>query len=313
MSDPKLSHEALVGDLRALGLEKGSRVVVHSSMRSIGWVPGCAEQVVDCLLEAIGDSGLLVAPTFTYTSTRFDPVATPGRTGAVSEALRRHPDAARSLHPFYSMAAVGPDADVLLSGHEELPGTAVGSPLNRLAESGGFVLLLGVGHVANTTIHVGEFRAGAGYLDIPFDPSWPSAAAIAIGGTQPRRVAYERFPGCSRAFGAVEGALRAAGTVRDGRIGRANSQLVPGSAVIEATVATLEDDPAGLLCTDPRCYRCPRAREAQEGRSRPRSGRGSRSMIASIWSSGTGGSDVPAIGSLTERSPAAVSVGVAMG
>jgi hypothetical protein len=30
--------------------------------------------------------------------------------------------------------------------------------------------------------------------------------------------------------------------------------------VIEATVALLEADPAALLCTDPGCYRCSRAR-----------------------------------------------------
>ena len=110
------------------------------------------------------------------------------------------------------------------------------------------MLLLGVGHTSNTTAHVGEFHADAPYLDIPFDPAWPTHG-------------YDRFPGCSRAFGMLERPLRERGAIRDGKVGRALAQLVPGRAVIEETVELLRDDPAALLCTDPGCYRCSRARE----------------------------------------------------
>ena len=109
------------------------------------------------------------------------------------------------------------------------------------------MLLLGVGHTANTTVHVGEFHADALYLDIPFDPSWPTHGA-------------DRFPGCSRAFGVLEQPLRERGSIRDGKVGDALAQLVSGSAVIAATVELLRADPAALLCTDPDCYRCSRAR-----------------------------------------------------
>ena len=241
----------LAAALRALGLEPGARVAVHSSLRSLGRVERGADGVVDALLEAVGPDGLVVVPTFSYDNEVFDPAVTPGRTGAVSEALRRRPEAVRSLHPFYSVAAIGGGAAALCEGHELLPATAAGTPLDRLAESGGFVLLLGVGHTSNTTVHVGEFRAGAPYLDIPFDPAWPRGAG---------HHAYDRFPGCSKAFGAVELGLRRRGAIRDGRIGRALVQLVPGRAVIAETEELLRGDPAALLCTDPACYRCSRAR-----------------------------------------------------
>jgi len=119
--------------------------------------------------------------------------------------------------------------------------------------------LLGVGHDRNTTIHVGEFHAAVPYLDIPFDPTWPVEAEI-VTGDEIRTVAYSRFPGCSRAFGVLEPLLRARGAVRDGSVGKARTQLVAGRAVIEETVALLASDPAALLCADPGCYRCPRAR-----------------------------------------------------
>ena len=147
----------------------------------------------------------------------------------------------------------------LCHGHELLPGMGVGSPLDRHAGAGGLVVLIGVGHEADTTIHVGEFHAAASYLDIPFDPTWPTAAEVVTPrGLLP--VLYDRFPGCSRAFGVLEPHLRRRGVVRDGLVGKARTQVVPGQALIDETVALLAADEAALLCADPDCYRCTRAR-----------------------------------------------------
>jgi aminoglycoside 3-N-acetyltransferase len=227
-----------------IGLRPGDRVVVHSSLRAVGLA---ADELIDELLAVVGPQGLVAMPTFTYDNERFAP-DTAGRTGALTEVFRRRPNALRSAHPTYSVAAIGEGAAQLLEGHERVGATAVDSPLDRLAASGGFVLLLGIGHTANTTAHVGEFHADAPYLDIPFDPDWPTHG-------------FNRFPGCSRAFGILERPLRDRGAIRDGKVGGALAQLVPGAAVIETTVDLLHEDPAALLCTDPACYRCARARE----------------------------------------------------
>jgi aminoglycoside 3-N-acetyltransferase len=228
-----------------IGLRLGDRVVVHSSLRAVGLD---AEELIDELLAAVGPSGVVVMPTFTYDNETFAP-DTPGRTGALAEAFRRRPAALRSAHPTYSLAAIGAAAAELFDGHERVGATAVDSPLDRLAAAGGLVLLLGVGHTSNTTVHVGEFHADASYLGIPFDPAWPTHG-------------YDRFPGCSRAFGVLERPLRERGAIRDEKVGNALAQLVPGSAVIDATIELLRADPAALLCTDPACYRCSRARAA---------------------------------------------------
>lgn len=258
-SDSVARVESLSHDLRALGVGSGECVLVHASLRSVGTVERGAEGLVDALLDAVGPTGNLIAPTFTYRSARFDPGTTPGRTGAVGEALRCRPAAIRSLHPFYSVAASGPRATELTRGHELVPGTGIGSPLDRLAAAGGLVLLLGVGHDRSTTIHVGEFHADAPYLDIPFDPAWPTDAEV-VTGDQTRYVSYDRFPGCSRAFGLIEPHLRARRAIHDGRVGLADAQLVEGTAVIEETVALLARDEAALLCADAGCYRCSRGR-----------------------------------------------------
>jgi len=250
----------LADQLRGLGLTHGSGVLVHSSLRAVRPVEGGADAVVDALLDVVGEEGLLVVPTFTYDSERFDGTE-PARTGAIAEAARRRDEAVRSMHPTYSVAAIGAGAEGLCRDHELRPGTDVDTPLDRLASSGGAVLLLGVGHVANTTVHVGEFHANAAYLTIPFDPSWPREHVVAVSPSEERRVGYDRFPGCSRSFGLVERGLRARAAVRDGKIGGALVQLIDSRAIIDETVELLDEDPTALLCTDPRCYRCSRARE----------------------------------------------------
>jgi aminoglycoside 3-N-acetyltransferase len=233
----------LVDDFRRLGIAAGDRVVVHSSLRRVAAAP---DELAGALLEVLEPEGLLVVPTFTYGREPFK-LSTPGRTGALAEHVRQLGGAVRSRHPTHSVAAVGPGATALCAGHEQLDATQVGTPLERLAAGGGHILLLGVGHVSNTTVHVGEFKAQAPYLDIPFRPDWP-------------RLGYSRFPGCSRAFGVVERGLRERGAVRDGDVGAAEAQLVRGLDVIWETVALLDGDAASLLCADPACYRCTRAR-----------------------------------------------------
>lgn len=250
----------LVDDLRTLGLTAGDRVVVHSSLRAVGPDSGGAEAVVDALLEVLGPQGLLVVPAFTYTTARFDPAVEPGRTGAIAEAARLRPGAVRSLHPTHSVAALGAGARELCANHEDVAGTDVDSPLDRLARAGGLVLLLGVGHIADTTIHVGEFRAGVSYLSTPFGPDWPRVHEI-VTGSGARTVEYDRYPGCSRAFGVVEHGLRERGSVRDGRVGRAECQLVPGEALIAESLELLARDRWALLCSDAQpSHRCARAR-----------------------------------------------------
>ena len=255
-----MTRDELAAQFSAVGLERGSKVLVHSSLRSIGQVDGGADAVVAALLDVVGEKGLLVVPAFTYDTARFDGTE-PGRAGTIAEAARLRDDAVRSWHPTYSVAAIGGDAEELCYAHELHAGTDVDTPLDRLASTCGSVLLIGVGHVANTTVHVGEFHANAAYLEIPFSPSWPHEHVLAMGPNGERKVRYQRFPGCSRAFGLVEHGLRERGAVQDGTVGKALAQRVDAKAIIEETVALLRRDPAALLCTDPRCYRCSRARE----------------------------------------------------
>jgi aminoglycoside 3-N-acetyltransferase len=175
----------LAAQLRALGLPPGATVVTHSALSRLGWVAGGAHTVVLALLEALGPQGTLVMPTHSRQLTEpadwgnppvpepwweiiraetpaYDPRITPtGYMGAVVECFRSFPGVVRSAHPTVSFAALGPLAERITGGHGLDDGLGEGSPLARLYEADAWVLLLGVGHDNNTSLHLAEYRADA--------------------------------------------------------------------------------------------------------------------------------------------------------
>jgi aminoglycoside 3-N-acetyltransferase len=254
-----ITKQSLIETFRSLGIESGTRLVVHSALRNLGPVEGGADTVLDALLECIGRSGLLVVPTFTYNNDVFDPEATPSRTGILTEILRKRHGAVRSLHPTHSVAAIGEGAVTICEGHHKVPALGINSPMDRLAKMGGGVLLLGVGHTSNSTVHVGEAYARVPYLDIPLNPHLPSRIPV-VGFVRLEVDLYDP-PGCSRAFGVIEASLRQRGAIRDGMVGKGLVQWMLGQDVISSTKDLLHQDAAALLCNDPGCYRCSRGRQ----------------------------------------------------
>lgn len=250
----------LADGLRRIGLSEGDSVVVHSSLRALGPVNGGAETVVDALLDVIGDEGLLLAPTYTYFATRFDPATEPSLTGRLTETIRTREDAHRSWHPTHSAAAIGAGAAEIVEGHHLRAACGFGSPLDRVMSRNGWVLLIGVGHNANSTIHVGEVHAAVPYLDVPFFANSPTELTVVTPhGDLVVPIIYPS--GCSKAFGAVERPLRQRGAIRDGILGDALMQLMRGRAVVETVVEMLTANPSELLCADPSCHRCSESRK----------------------------------------------------
>ena len=158
-------------------------VIVHTALSKLGWVPGGPQGVIVALLDVLGESGTLVMPTHTghltdpsgwvappvpkawWRSIRkempaYDAALTPTRMmGAVAETFRTHPAALRSAHPHVSFAALGPNAPRIVNEHPLGSMFGERSPLARLYELDATVLLAGVSHANNTSIHLGETRA----------------------------------------------------------------------------------------------------------------------------------------------------------
>ncbi|MFB6086763.1 MAG: aminoglycoside N(3)-acetyltransferase [Halodesulfurarchaeum sp.] len=181
--DEPVTMAQITEALGDLGVAEGDLLLVHSSLSEIGWVSGGAQAVVEALLEAVGTSGTLVMPAHTgqYTDpadwehppipedwvetvreTRppFDPERTPTRgLGRIAETFRTYPGVTRSDHPLYSVAVRGPAAERIAGSHPLDYGLGPDSPMGRIYDRGGRILLLGAGHGTNTSLHLAEHLA----------------------------------------------------------------------------------------------------------------------------------------------------------
>jgi aminoglycoside 3-N-acetyltransferase len=235
---------------------------LHSSLSSLGKVEGGPDAVIDGIVDAVGSEGTLMVPTFNYrVHELFDPAVTPGLTGLVSETLRRRRMAVRSLHPTHSLAAIGARAVEFTTGHERGGALSIGSPVDKLAKSGGYVVLLGVRNESNSTIHVGEAYAKPWYLGYPFSPSDPTEAKVLDrGSVKTVRIAGLQS-GCSLAFNVLEFPLRKVGQVVDFKLGETLGQIIPAMAIIECTISLVREKEDILLCNYDSCFFCRNARQ----------------------------------------------------
>lgn len=175
--------EDIVAALKQLGVDKGQNIMVHTSLSSLGFVCGGAQVVIEALLECVGDEGTIMMPTQSWKN--LDPSTgvhweepeewwqiirdnwpayhkdiTPTNTmGAVAEMFRSWPGSLRSEHPARSVAANGRYAEHLTKDHDLSNIFGEGSPIAKLYELDGYVLLIGVGYDKNTSIHLADVRA----------------------------------------------------------------------------------------------------------------------------------------------------------
>jgi aminoglycoside 3-N-acetyltransferase len=252
--------DRLVVDFHALGLDRGSRLALHSSLSSIGFVLGGPETLIRALMAVVGEEGTLLMPVFSRPAPKFVMQETPSRTGLVTETFRRMPGVVRSSHPTHSVAVWGADAEEIARGHEQATGLGADSPFHRLARMGGLVVLLGCDSRSSSIIHVAEAIAQVPYLEV-FYPGYDITMTVVYPDGRERLVEPRENPGDSSAFLVVEEEMRRRGLIHDGLVGQARTMVMKGMDIIETALALLRKDPASLLCQRPDCRVCPRSRE----------------------------------------------------
>ena len=55
--------EEIIQKLREVGLNLGDTVMVHTSLKSMGYVCGGAQTVIEALIEAVGQNGTIMMPS----------------------------------------------------------------------------------------------------------------------------------------------------------------------------------------------------------------------------------------------------------
>lgn len=176
----------LRADLRGMGLQSGSVVLVHASMRRVRPDARGPATVLDALRDVVGGNGTVVVPAQTAWNSStsphfrkvtagmsdvqinryladlpaFDPHVTPSAgMGAFAEYVRTHSGAVRSTHPQTSFVASGPVAARLVLRHDRDCLLGEQSPLGALYRADALVLHLGTGFDTATIFHLGEWRA----------------------------------------------------------------------------------------------------------------------------------------------------------
>ena len=169
--------------LSAVGMRPGQTVMVHCSLSSLGYVCGGAQPVIEALLQTVGETGTVMMPAQSWKNLdpasgvhwqepqewwqlirdnwpAYDKRITPTNTmGAVAEMFRTWPGTLRSDHPARSVAANGSYAQFLTENHDLSNIFGDGSPIARLYDLDGYVLLVGVGYDKNTSLHLADVRA----------------------------------------------------------------------------------------------------------------------------------------------------------
>ena len=172
--------DSLKQDFLLLGLKPKMKIIVHSSLSSIGWVCGGASAVVIALMEVITEDGLIMMPTHSSnlsepsvwknppvpkswwseireTMPAFNPRTTPTEhMGKIPEVFRSFERVKRSYHPSNSFAVWGKNASDYIKSQKIEFSMSMDSPLGELYKNEGSILLIGVGYGSNTSLHLSE-------------------------------------------------------------------------------------------------------------------------------------------------------------
>jgi aminoglycoside 3-N-acetyltransferase len=265
---PPITRSDLVRELTAIGVEAGQVLMLHASLSSLGNVIGGADAVVLALRQVVGEDGTLIAlaswdngpsdddngwakevrEAYFRDPPAFDPqVSSCARyVGRLPERLRTWPGAIRSDHPEASFVALGGSAQWLTEDQPTDHPYGAGSPLAKVLEANGSILMLGAPLETITMLHHAEELA-----DIPDKRSVHYSAPVKTPtGIEWREIhdintstgafLYEPVVGDRDAFEVIAEEALAAGIGRERAIGDSRSFLFPAQVLVAFAVEWLE-------------------------------------------------------------------------
>jgi len=245
-------------DLRALGLRAGMTVLVHSALSKLGWVCGGPAAVILALENVLTPAGTLVMPAHSTDNSdparwqhppvpqawwegirtempAYRPDLTPTRgMGRIAETFRKQDGVLRSAHPQVSFAAWGAGAEFVTAGHALTESLGETSPLARVYDLDGHILLLGVDHGNNTSLHLAEYRS-----DWPGKEPIRQGAAMLVDG-QREWVWYEDVDSDGEDFAKLGADFAATGLQIEGMVGLGKALFMKQRAIVDYGLKWLE-------------------------------------------------------------------------
>ena len=218
-----------------LGVIPGGVLLVHTSFSKVKPIEGGPIGLISALHSALGLDGTLVMPSMSYDDDYpFDKTKSHCvEMGVVADTFWRLPGVLRSDNN-HAFAAVGPLAERILAPHPiDIP-HGLNSPVGRVYELDGKVLLLGVDHTSNTTIHLCENMAGVRYRRDKY-------ITILKDGI-PMRFEYKEIDHCCQNFSLVDDWLDERGLQKRGEVGHANARLIRSRDIVEVVTRRLQEN-----------------------------------------------------------------------
>ena len=248
----------LIKGLQDAGVKKGQSIMVHTSLKSLGFVCGGAQIVIEALLECVGCEGTIMMPTQSWKNLdpetgvhweepkewwqtirdnwpAYDKDITPTNTmGQVAEMFRRWPGAVRSNHPARSVAALGKYEQYLTENHDLSNIFGEDSPIDKLYKLDGYVLLIGVGYDKNTSIHLADVRA-----EYPGKHNVNESSAVMVDGKR-KWVTYNTLAVDGEDFADIGRAFEANHQVNKVKIGNGEVRFMRQRDIVDFAVDWIE-------------------------------------------------------------------------
>jgi len=232
MYEQPVAQHQLKHQLLDLGVDPGGTLLVHCAYSQVSPVEGGPSGLIEVLQEVVGPDGTLVMPSMTNDDEHpFDPATTPCLgMGIIAQTFWGLPGVLRSDCP-HAFAARGPQAAQITAPHPVDIPHGIDSPVGRVFSLDGQVLLLGVGHDSNTTIHLAENLAGVRYRRRSYVQRMQDG--------KPVRYEYSEIDHCCQNFSLVESWLDAQSQQQVGVVGHATARLARSRDIVEAVLERL--------------------------------------------------------------------------
>jgi len=249
----------LVCALRACGLKQGDIALVSTELFSLGCMEGLRDRqvfynaYVQAFREVLGPEGTLVVNSYSFQVGRmgipYEHEKTPCTTGAFSQHVLTQPDCIRSLHPVFSVAALGAQASRICCNVSR-SNYGAESPVDRMLKAGAKAVRLGLGFAANVFLHYAEAVYGVPYMynkvfDVEvFEKGRPVEGPF---------MAVVRYLDLDLKFdfSKIQESVGTAGVVKSSVLGAGQVNAVTASDYVEIAIQLLKKDPYAFLMRPP--------------------------------------------------------------
>ena len=232
--------DALIQQLLDIGVQPGGVLLIHTAFSKVKPIEGGPMGLITALRSVLGLDGTLVMPSMSYDDDHvYDKAKSHcAEMGVVADTFWRLPGVLRSDNN-HAFAAVGPLAEKILAPHPIVTPHGLDSPVGRVYELDGKILLLGVDHTSNTTIHLCENMAGVRYRGDKY--------ITILKDGKPIKLEYKEIDHCCQNFSIVDGWLDERRLQRCGKVGHADARLIRSRDIVEVVTKRLKDNETTFL------------------------------------------------------------------